>query len=68
MEHELRFEVFLNIWFESDLPSGFFPGGEKLVNPPHPALVPIFQPEPVPLHLTFVPENFYNFSTVLYRF
>ena len=35
---------------------------------PHPALVPMFQPEPVPLYPTFVPQNFYNFSTFLYRF
>ena len=55
--------------------SGFFPGGgthpswqnfgQSL---PHPAFIPIFQPEPVPLHLTFVPKNFYNFSTFWYRF
>ena len=42
------------------------PVGENLVNPP--ALVLIFWPEPVPLHRTFVPENFENFNQYLYRF
>ena len=59
--------VTLGFWMWT---AGFFPWGdwgvppvgENLVNPPHPALVPIFQPEPVPLHPTFVHENFYNFS------
>ena len=48
---------------------GGLPVGEKFgQSPPQPALVPIFRQEPVPLHLTFVPENFQNFSTFLYRF
>ena len=57
-------------------PQGFFGGGEDWGSPSwqnfgqsSPALgVPIFRPEPVHLHATFVPSNFYNFSTFLYKF
>ena len=56
--------------FKVHVISGFFawggppvPVGKNLVNPPHLALVPFFRPEPVPHHLTFVPENFCNFHT-----
>ena len=67
--------VILLIMTPLNVEQGFFPRGtggppvgENLVNPPHPALLPIFRPEPVPLHPTFVPKIFYNFSTFLYRF
>ena len=43
---------------------GVSPSWQKFGPPPHSALVPIFWPEPVPLHLTVVPENCLQFQYI----